>query len=131
MIRSGCSTPLSGVVIDGGRRSGGVGDDVVLSDLSDQGEADEEVVNQFLAPAIDAAEALGFGDAWGQIPKPLRATLPASRCEVIDQRTKDGAEEANNAKGTHCREDALPGPVSAIAALPSAMTLTVHTVPPP
>jgi hypothetical protein len=44
---------------------------VVLSDLSDQGVADEDVVDQFLASPIDAAEALGFGDAWGQIPQPL------------------------------------------------------------
>ena len=43
---------------------------MVLSDLSDQGVADEDVVDQFLASPIDAAEALGFGDAWGQIPQP-------------------------------------------------------------
>ena len=70
MIRSGCSAPLGGVVVDGGGRSGGVGGDVVLSDLSDQGVADEDVVDQFIAPPIFAAEALGFGDAWGQIPQP-------------------------------------------------------------
>jgi hypothetical protein len=44
---------------------------VVLSDLSDQGVADEDVVDQFIAPPIFAAEALGFGDARGQIPQPL------------------------------------------------------------
>ena len=44
---------------------------MVLSDLSDQGVADEDVVDQFLAAPIDAAEALGFGNAWGQIPQPL------------------------------------------------------------
>ena len=48
---------------------------MVLSDLSDQGVADEDVVDQFLASPIDAAEALGFGDAWGQIPQPLRVAL--------------------------------------------------------
>ena len=42
VIRSWCPAPLSGVVIDGGRRSGRVGGDVVLSDLSDQGVADED-----------------------------------------------------------------------------------------
>ena len=75
VIRSGCSAPVSGVVIDRGRRSGGVGGDVVLSDLSDQRVADEDVVDQFLASPIDAAEALGFGDAWGQIPQPLSVAV--------------------------------------------------------
>ena len=73
MIRSGCSAPLSGVVVDGGRRSGGVGGDVVLSDLSDQGVADEEVVDQFLASPIFAAEALGFGDAWARFHSRCRS----------------------------------------------------------
>jgi hypothetical protein len=56
VIRSGCSAPLRGVVIDRGRRSGRVGDDVVLSEFSDQGMADEDVVDQFLASPIFAAE---------------------------------------------------------------------------
>ena len=75
MIRSGCSASFSGVIIDGGRRPGGVGGDVVLSYLSDQGVADEDVVDQFVASPIFAAEALGFGDAWGQIPQPLHVTF--------------------------------------------------------
>ena len=65
----------SGVVIDRGRRPGRVGGDVVLSDLSDQRVAHEDVVDQFLASPIDAAEALGFGDAWGQIPQPLSVAV--------------------------------------------------------
>jgi hypothetical protein len=73
VIRSGCSAPLSGVVIDRGRRPGRVGGDVVLSDLSDQRVAHEDVVDQFLASPIDAAEALGFGDAWGQIHSRCRS----------------------------------------------------------
>jgi hypothetical protein len=40
-----------------------------------EGVADEDVVDQFLASSIDAAEALGFGDAWGQIPQPLRVAV--------------------------------------------------------
>ena len=53
---------------------------VVLSDLSDQGVADEDVVDQFLASPIFAAEALGFGDAWGQMPQPLRVTWRMCEC---------------------------------------------------
>ena len=79
MIRSWCSAPLSGVVVDGGRRSCGVGGDVVLSDLSDQGVADEDVVDQFGASSIFAAEALGFGDAWGQIPRRCGPVVGASK----------------------------------------------------
>jgi hypothetical protein len=48
---------------------------VVLSDLSDQGVADKDVVDQFLASPIDSAEALGFEDARGEVPKPLRVTV--------------------------------------------------------
>ena len=75
MIRSGRASALGWVVIDGGRRSGRVGGDVVLSDLSDQRVADKDVVDQFIASPIFAAEALGFGDAWGQIPQPLPVTV--------------------------------------------------------
>ena len=45
--------------------SGGVGGDVVLGNLPDQGVADEDVVDQFIASPIFAAETLGFGDAQG------------------------------------------------------------------
>jgi len=48
---------------------------VVLRDLSDERVAGEDVVDQFLASPIDAAEALGFGDAWGQIPLPLSVAV--------------------------------------------------------
>ena len=66
---------MGGVVVYGGSGSGGVGSDVVLSDLSDERRTDEDVVNQFLASPIDAAEALLGRDAWGQIPQPLRVTF--------------------------------------------------------
>lgn len=44
---------------------------MVLGDLSDERMTDEDVVDQFFASPIDAAEALGFGDPWGEIPQPL------------------------------------------------------------
>jgi hypothetical protein len=66
VIGSGRAAAFGRVVIDGGGRPGrvgGVGGDVVLSDLSDQGVADEDVIDEFFAPAVDAAEALRFGGA--------------------------------------------------------------------
>ena len=49
MVRPGRASPLGGVVVYGGRRSGRVGSDVVAGDLSDEGMADEDVVDQFMA----------------------------------------------------------------------------------
>ena len=46
-----------------------------MGDRSDERMTDEDVVDQFFASPIDAAEALGFGDAWGQIPQPLPVTV--------------------------------------------------------
>jgi hypothetical protein len=43
------------------------GDQIRVLRASSQRVAHEDVVDQFLASPIDAAEALGFGDAWGQI----------------------------------------------------------------
>ena len=45
VIRPGRASALGGVVVDGGRGSGGVGGDVVLGDLSDQRLTDEDVVD--------------------------------------------------------------------------------------
>jgi hypothetical protein len=49
---------------------------VVLSDLSDQGVADEDVVDKFRASPIDAAEALGFGDAWERFHSRCQSPWP-------------------------------------------------------
>ena len=46
-----------------------------MGDLSDERMTDEDVVDQFFASPIDAAEALDFGDSWGQIPQPLPVTV--------------------------------------------------------
>jgi hypothetical protein len=51
--------PASATAAGTQRRSGRVSGDMVLSDLSDQGVADEDVVDQFIASPIFAAEALG------------------------------------------------------------------------
>src|SRR6478672_13442650 len=58
-----------------GGGSGGVGGDVVLHDLSDERMADEDVVDQFPASAVDSAESLLGRDAGGEVPKPLRVTF--------------------------------------------------------
>ena len=47
------------------------GDQIRVLRASSQRVAHEDVVDQFLASPIDAAEALGFGDPWGEIPQPL------------------------------------------------------------
>jgi hypothetical protein len=51
------------------------GDQIRVLRASSQRVAHEDVVDQFLASPIDAAEALGFGDAWGQIPQPLSVAV--------------------------------------------------------
>jgi hypothetical protein len=69
VIRPGRASPLVGVVIYGRSGPGGVRDDVVLSDLPDERLAGEEVVDQFLAAPVDAAESLFVfgGDARGEV----------------------------------------------------------------
>ena len=75
MVRSGRASALVGVLVDGWGGSCGVGGDVVLVDLSDEGMADEDVVDQFLATSVYSAESLFGGDARGEVPKSLRVTV--------------------------------------------------------
>ena len=49
------------------------GDQIRVLRASSERVAHEDVVDQFLASPTDAAEALGFGDAWGQIHSRCRS----------------------------------------------------------
>ena len=75
MVRPGRASPLGGVVVYGGRRSGRVGSDVVSGDLPDERMTDKDVVDQFLAAPVDSAESLLGGYARGEVPKRLRVTF--------------------------------------------------------
>lgn len=129
MVGAGGAASFDRIVADGGGCSGS-GDHGSVSEVGDEGVADEDVVDELATAAVDAAVALLGRDAGGELSQPLLVALVRpGEAGGADLRAGWAVQIwVVAASGTSLRSRRTSGAASPLRSADSSVVATVRTV---